>query len=393
MTKDRPRPNFAHYRTVGEAADFLGVSTATLRNWDRSGKLKPRRHPHNGYRIYLREELEEILRSTERSVQPDEPYAPRVDWAEMGESGHFIQLYESDEFLVDSVCRFVGAALRDGHASLVVATHSHRIAIQRRLAETGIDLSRAIESGRYVVLDAVDTLSKFMIGGQPDSRQFHESIGETIASLTRRSRRVHAFGEMAALLWADGNQEAAIRVEELWNELFRRHRFALFCAYALSGFSEKCDELAFESICKCHAGVVPAESYAGIADRGGRLQAISVLQQKAKSLETEIAHCREVEKAHRETGRRKDEFLTTLARELRKLSASIASALELLQIDGADAKLTVEARLMIERESRKMTHLVDDFIDLTHDRSSGPLQSGQGLSQGCPQNKVSHSRE
>jgi len=46
---------------VGEAATILGVSTKTLRNWDRMGKLKARRHPINGYRIYLREELQDLL--------------------------------------------------------------------------------------------------------------------------------------------------------------------------------------------------------------------------------------------------------------------------------------------------------------------------------------------
>jgi excisionase family DNA binding protein len=50
------------YLTVGEAAAFLGVSAETLRNWDRSGKLKAYRHPINRYRLYRREELESFLR-------------------------------------------------------------------------------------------------------------------------------------------------------------------------------------------------------------------------------------------------------------------------------------------------------------------------------------------
>ena len=45
------------YLTVGGAADFLGVSKDTLRRWDRAGKLKARRHPITGYRLYLRGEL------------------------------------------------------------------------------------------------------------------------------------------------------------------------------------------------------------------------------------------------------------------------------------------------------------------------------------------------
>jgi excisionase family DNA binding protein len=46
---------------VREAAAILGVTTKTLRNWDRAGKLRARRHPVNGYRIYLREELLTLL--------------------------------------------------------------------------------------------------------------------------------------------------------------------------------------------------------------------------------------------------------------------------------------------------------------------------------------------
>lgn len=45
------------YLTITEAANQLGVSVSTLRNWDRQGKLRPRRHPMNGYRIYDRAEI------------------------------------------------------------------------------------------------------------------------------------------------------------------------------------------------------------------------------------------------------------------------------------------------------------------------------------------------
>ena len=55
---------------VGEAASILGVSTKTIRNWDRAGKLKARRHPINGYRIYLRDELNDLLnRKAKTSAQ------------------------------------------------------------------------------------------------------------------------------------------------------------------------------------------------------------------------------------------------------------------------------------------------------------------------------------
>jgi MerR family transcriptional regulator, copper efflux regulator len=53
------------YLSVKEAAQYLGVSPATLRNWDRAGKLTPARHPLNDYRLYRQEDLEQILLEAE----------------------------------------------------------------------------------------------------------------------------------------------------------------------------------------------------------------------------------------------------------------------------------------------------------------------------------------
>src|SRR4051794_39008273 len=164
MARLNPPPsNFADVLTISEAADFLGVSSATLRNWDRSGKLKPRRHPQNGYRIYLHEDLEAILRSADLSVLTDVSFAPRVDWSEMRDSEHFVQFYESDEFLIDSVCGFIGAALAADNSSIVIATPEHRSGLQRKLAACGINLAQCIEEGRFVIIDASETLVKFMV--------------------------------------------------------------------------------------------------------------------------------------------------------------------------------------------------------------------------------------
>ncbi|MCA1947872.1 MAG: helix-turn-helix domain-containing protein [Armatimonadetes bacterium] len=58
-----PRP----FLTIAQAARLLGVSASTLRNWDRTGKLKPRRHPMNRYRVYDRAELERLKSKIEGS--------------------------------------------------------------------------------------------------------------------------------------------------------------------------------------------------------------------------------------------------------------------------------------------------------------------------------------
>ena len=58
-----------NYLTVSEEARFLGVSSATLRNWDKSGKLIPYRHPINGYRLYLKSDLEKLLNNIKQNEE------------------------------------------------------------------------------------------------------------------------------------------------------------------------------------------------------------------------------------------------------------------------------------------------------------------------------------
>ena len=56
------------YLRVKEAAEILGVSPNTLRNWSRDGKIPVRRNPVNGYRLFARSDLERFLRKISRAV-------------------------------------------------------------------------------------------------------------------------------------------------------------------------------------------------------------------------------------------------------------------------------------------------------------------------------------
>lgn len=49
------------YLTIKEAAFFLGVTSNTLRNWERAGKITVYRNPQNAYRLYKKEDLEQLL--------------------------------------------------------------------------------------------------------------------------------------------------------------------------------------------------------------------------------------------------------------------------------------------------------------------------------------------
>ena len=56
--------------TIKEAADMLGVTALTLRNWDKSGKLQALRHPLNNYRVYKRADIEALIEKISTNTGP-----------------------------------------------------------------------------------------------------------------------------------------------------------------------------------------------------------------------------------------------------------------------------------------------------------------------------------
>lgn len=92
---------------------------------------------------------------------------------------------------------------------------------------------------------------------------------------------------MVALLWQQGNAEAAIRLEQYWNDLAKTHSFSLLCGYPLGGFNREHHRESFARICSEHRAVIPAESYTTIADGNDRLRMIAYLQQAEQSLKSE----------------------------------------------------------------------------------------------------------
>jgi len=246
-----------------------------------------------------------------------------------------VQFYSDDAYLLDSVSRFIGAALKNGEGAVVIATKSHRAAIAQRIIEDGIDLAQASQSGRYLALDAEETLSQFMAfnapGEQelPDPRKFHQIISKaletaSIASLSEPPK-VCAFGEMVSLLWDSGNRTAAIRLEHLWNELAETHAFSILCAYPMRGFDRDEYGEAFLDICAAHSCVIPAESHVSLPNEDERNRNIIRLQQKAMVLETERAERRQIEK--------------TLRLRESELADVLENALEGIQLLGPDQRV------------------------------------------------------
>src|ERR1051325_5643744 len=99
---------------------------------------------------------------------------------------HFVQFYESDSFLIESVSDFIRAGLEDGEVGIVIATEEHRRGIEDRLKGVAPDAFRE----RYVALDAAQTLRKFMADGSPDPARFRDVIGSLMERMSKSGRRM-----------------------------------------------------------------------------------------------------------------------------------------------------------------------------------------------------------
>jgi hypothetical protein len=172
---------------------------------------------------------------------------------------HFVQLYDDTARLADAVAQYAQAGLRRGEAVVLIATPEHRRAFLRKLDGA----ERALGEGRLRVLDAERTLERFMASGMPQWKAFHEIAGGLIAELRLRYPAVRAYGEMVDVLWQRGEREAAIRLEEYWNELGRLQAFSLFCAYRLSPLDAASYGGPLESVCRTHTHLIPHHDVQG----------------------------------------------------------------------------------------------------------------------------------
>jgi DNA-binding NarL/FixJ family response regulator len=172
---------------------------------------------------------------------------------------HEAQFYSDDASFLDGFSYFIGAALKAGNAVIVVATESHRDRLLPRLQGLGLDMAAAIGLRRYISLDAADTLSTFMVNDLPDPVRFFKVVGDLMLSAARAAKgehpRVAACGECAALLWAQGKSEAAIREEQLWDEIAKTYDVDILCGFPSRSFQSEKDSNILRRICAEHSAV------------------------------------------------------------------------------------------------------------------------------------------
>jgi hypothetical protein len=174
---------------------------------------------------------------------------------------HLVQIYSDEAFLCEAVAEYAGTGLRRGEAAMIVATPAHRAAFLRQMQAHGVDVRAAVQRGQLVLFDAAETVARFTAGGMPDWQSFHALVGGAIAKVRLEFPAVRAFGEMVDLLWQRGEHDAALRLEEFWNDLARLQTFSLLCAYHMDNLDAAAYRGPLECVCKAHTHLIPARDY------------------------------------------------------------------------------------------------------------------------------------
>ncbi|MFP2930217.1 ATP-binding protein [Pyxidicoccus sp. 3LG] len=286
---------------------------------------------------------------------------------------HIVQFYEDEAFLFDALEAYLVGGLKAGESAVIIGSEPHRQAILQRLSTAGVDVADACDTGRLTLLDARETLSRFMVQGRPDWNRFRDVVGAVLAKsrAAANGTRVRAYGEMVDLLWQDGLPEAAVELEELWNDLAGLHAFSLLCTYALGNFGDEAHERPFRDVCRAHAHVIPTESYSQLEDPDCRLREVTLLQQRARALEAEIEHRKQVEKQLLEALGTRDAFLYAAGHELKTPLTALQLQLQSLPKMSPTTPATPNGERLRERLDKAVRHterlasLVEGLLDVS----------------------------
>lgn len=171
---------------------------------------------------------------------------------------HRIDFYNDDPSFVAAFICFIQNALRSGNAVMGLVTDTHRQEIIASLEASGIDTGAIIADWRLVLVDVAEVTGQVMVNGKLDpERLLINSLG-TLEVMKKNNPNAHisAGGECAPFLLAQGNSEAALGVERLWDDLARLLGLEIVCGYVLATGSAVQELPLYREISSVHSQVL-----------------------------------------------------------------------------------------------------------------------------------------
>lgn len=180
-------------------------------------------------------------------------------WGDIAADHHLVQFYRNEKIFLQTLEGFVGTGLLNGDSVVVIATASHLDSLRARLKDQGFNLDALMAADRLVTLDTHEQFPHFLVNDWPQEEMFNEYVEEILRRAGREGQRVRVFGELVAVLWAEGNRGATIRLEQLWHKLIHEKYFTLYCAYPREGSPADIDSSLLQ-ICQAHSTLIDGEA-------------------------------------------------------------------------------------------------------------------------------------
>jgi hypothetical protein len=177
-------------------------------------------------------------------------------WADMGERDHFVQIYSHEQQIIEAVAGYFVNGVRFNEACIMIGTPEHNRQIEKLVRYIEPRVDAAIADGSFIILDAHETLSEFMVDGKPSKDLFEDVVGGIIKKAGGMRKRLRAFGEMVAILADSRNGAAAVELEMLWNALAKSLHFRLFCVYPHQTLLHPDAAPHYDTICSAHTHVI-----------------------------------------------------------------------------------------------------------------------------------------
>lgn len=178
-----------------------------------------------------------------------------VFWGEIAPCDHFVQIYENDTIFIELLTGFVTAGIRAGDCVIIIATPEHLKTLDEKLRHEDFDVFVLKLEDRLITLTVEEALQAFLINEWPDEILFKHLVSGLLAKARHKGRKVRAFGEIVAKLWAQGLCGATVQLEHLWHQLCKAEGLSLFCAYPRSGFTQDV-QASIKSVCDAHSRVI-----------------------------------------------------------------------------------------------------------------------------------------
>jgi hypothetical protein len=159
-----------------------------------------------------------------------------------GDSRREVLFYSEDSVFLTHGVRFLRGALESDGSAVAIVTAAHGQSLVQRLESEGVDVNRAIQQGRYILLDVGEFVSNEVVNGAPDLKRFSEVLGETVRSALKARKTKHSrvaiVGECSAFLCARENFDGAIQTETKDADSLERQGVDILCIYPQSAFKQ-----------------------------------------------------------------------------------------------------------------------------------------------------------